>query len=264
MLKKLLRQTLAPLKRFINAPNYREWLRLSDKLKSFPPETEGAVDVAGFKIRFSDSAALLNMYENIFLNECYRFNPSGSHPVIIDCGANIGLSVLWLAEHYPGASVLAFEPESSLFRMLQQNITANNFQADLRSDAVWNQNTEVRFTTGKKQDAHISESGTATAKAIRLKDVLQTFTHIDLLKIDIEGAEYAVLNDCRDELHKVKNLFVECHFRDGNMTEALSILQLLQESGFRCRLQTPFEKTPLSSMKGFQTLDVFAARVYVQ
>ncbi len=260
MFIKLLRQILAPLKRFKHDSHYREWLRLSGKLKSVLPETESSVSISGFQFHFSDASALLNMFENIFTNECYRFKTSNPKPVIIDCGANIGVSVLWFSKNFPGSSIIAFEPDPLLFGLLQQNANANNIHADLRNVAVWNSNSELKFSPSKKQNAKISDTGTVTVKAIRLKEVLQKISQIDFLKIDIEGAEYAVLQDCKDELHKVQHLFVECHYKDGNITEVLSILQLLKDSGFICSIQTPGYKTPFSSMMGYQTMDVFASR----
>lgn len=251
---------LAPLKRFKHDSHYRDWLRLSDKLKSVTPETKSAVSISGFQIHFSDASALLNMFDNIFSNECYRFKSSNPKPVIIDCGSNIGVSVLWFTKNYPGSSIIAFEPDPLLFGLLQQNTKTNNIHSDLRNEAVWNSNSVLKFSPSKKQNAQISDAGTVTVNAIRLKEVLQKFSQIDLLKIDIEGAEYAVLKDCKDELHKVQHLFVECHYKDGNITEVLSILQLLQDSGFICSIQTPGYKTPFSSMMGFQTMDVFASR----
>lgn len=251
---------LAPLRRFKNDSLYRDWLRLSDKLSSIKPETETFVNVSGLHVCFSDASALLNMHENIFLNECYRFNSSHSKPVIIDCGANIGLSVLWFAKFYPGSTIIAFEPDPTLFGILKQNAGANKIQAALKNEAVWNQNTELKFTSSKKQNARISETGTTTVKAVRLKEVLETFPVVDLLKVDIEGAEHAVLSDCKNELYRVKNLFVECHFSDGKMGESLSILQWLQESGFNCIIQTPFKKSPFTGIQGFHTMDLFASK----
>ncbi|MBL7929213.1 MAG: FkbM family methyltransferase [Bacteroidia bacterium] len=260
MLVKLLRQMLAPLKRFKTDSFYREWLRLSDKIKSIPSETVSSVNAAGFSIRFSDASALLNMFENIFVNECYRFKTSSTKPVIIDCGANLGLSVSWFARNYPGSSIIAFEPDPLLFGILQHNAQANNINADLRNEAVWNTNSELKFFSSKKQNAQIADSGTETVKAVRLKEILETYSQIDLLKIDIEGAEYAVIADCRNELHRVKHVFVECHFKDGNMSEVLALLQQLQKSGFSCSIQTPINKTPFLFMSGFQTMDIFASR----
>lgn len=251
---------LAPLKRFKNEPLYREWLRLNDKLNSIPPETESSVAISGLQIHFSDASALLNMYDNIFLKECYRFKPSNPNPVIIDCGANIGISVIWFAKNYSGSSIMAFEPDPLLFGLLQQNVKANNIDADLRNEAVWNSTAQLKFSSSKKQNAQVSDAGAVTVKAIRLKEVLQKFSHIDLLKIDIEGAEYAVIKDCKEELPKVQHLFVEFHYKEGNMTEALSILRWIQEAGFRCSVQTPDNKTPFAFINGYNTMDVFALR----
>lgn len=261
MLIKLLRQVFSPLKRFSKEPSYRHWLRLADQLKTVPPETTSVINTDGLTIHFSDAPALLNMYENIFVNQCYRFIPSNTKPVIIDCGANIGISVLWFAKQYPDAFILAFEPDDYLFSLLKRNTNANNIMADLRNQAVWTEGKELKFSSGKRQNSKLSESGTTTVKGIRLKEVLAAFTRIDLLKLDIEGAEYEVIRDCRDELHRVNYLFVECHFMDGRISEVLTLLEILNQSGFQFSFQTPMQKNPFSAITGLHTLDVFASKV---
>jgi FkbM family methyltransferase len=46
---------------------------------------------------------------------------SGRQPLIVDCGANIGASVLWLATRYPKAHIVAIEPAPQNFALLQKN-----------------------------------------------------------------------------------------------------------------------------------------------
>jgi hypothetical protein len=73
---------------------------------------------------------------------------------------------------------------------------------------------------------------------VRLRDYLLRETHIDMLKMDIEGAETGVLTDCRDALAHVQNLFVEFHAYSGHPQTLAQVVQVLEESGFRYYINT--------------------------
>ena len=63
-------------------------------------------------------------------------------PFIIDCGANIGLSVIYLKNLYPDAEIVAFEPDEQNFQLLQKNIASFGFKnVEARKEAVWTENT---------------------------------------------------------------------------------------------------------------------------
>ena len=68
-------------------------------------------------------------------------------------------------------------------------------------------------------------------KCVRLKDLLNE--EIDFLKIDIEGAEFAVLKDCSDNLKNIKNLFVEYHGKYDEMFKLNEILEILLQNNFK-------------------------------
>ncbi len=58
-----------------------------------------------------------------------------------------------------------------------------------------------------------------------------------MLKIDIEGAELDVLMECQDELHNVRNIFVEYHSFKANPQQLGTLLDLLENNGFRYQIQ---------------------------
>ena len=67
-------------------------------------------------------------------------------------------------------------------------------------------------------------------KAIRLKDFLNR--QVDFLKIDIEGAENIVLTDIEDNLHYVKNMFLEYHGSFDQNKELLKMINIVSNAGF--------------------------------
>ncbi len=258
---KLLRQTLAPLKRWIQDPEYRQWVHLTDRLRHWPPLKEKTISFSGLTVRLHDASAFLNMYENIFLHRYYWFKPVRQRPVILDCGANIGLASLWFARSYPGCVLHAFEPDPYLFELLRFNIHTNQVVAELHQQAVWHTGRMVPFLPGKRQEGTIHTEGQLSVQAVRLNEVLTQFDQVDFLKLDVEGAEFAVLKDCREELHRIQHLFVECHLNDGNISQMPELFNILTENHFRCRFQVPCMNAPMQQTEGLVTLDVFASRI---
>lgn len=197
---------------------------------------------------------VMHTYEEIFEREIYRFLSSTSSPLIVDCGANIGMSVLYFKAIYPHAKIMAFEPDEDNYSMLERNINANRL-SDIEAikAAVWKENTILEFSSSGSQGSRIQSdiSGArelVKVKAVRLADILSN-NEIDFLKIDIEGAEDAVMHDCAPYLHKVKNLFLEYHGTVAETGKLSSILDLLSKCGFKTYIKMaaddldyPFEK----------------------
>ena len=82
---------------------------------------------------------VLKTYQEIFVEEIYKFESNKSHPVIFDCGANIGISTIYFKTIYPNAIVHAFEPDANLFEILPSinSLKDKHIAADAVSGAVW-------------------------------------------------------------------------------------------------------------------------------
>ena len=205
-------------------------------------------------IQYKRPYELMHTYQEIYEREIYRFIADKSDPLIIDCGANIGMSVLYFKAIYPAARIMAFEPDSDNFDMLQRNINANNLtKIDAVKAAVWKENTTLEFSSSGSQGSRIQtdisgKQQLTKVAAVRLADVLSK-DKIDFLKIDIEGAEDVVIHDCAPHLHNVKNLFLEYHGTASETGKLSSILDLLGKNGFKTYIKMaaddldyPFEK----------------------
>ena len=100
--------------------------------KTGPPNklnnSERTMHLSGYKITANDNAALSIMYNEIFLSDDYYFETSNPSPLIIDCGSNIGFSVLYFKKLYPLSRLIAFEPNPNTFKLLEKNISQNAIQ----------------------------------------------------------------------------------------------------------------------------------------
>ena len=203
-------------------------------LKHLPADKIHSHKLFGHKTFFYGGPEYLHGMEEIFIEGVYKQDlPENAN--IIDCGGHIGLSVIYLKNIYPGANIIVFEPDMKNYSLLKKNISShqlNNINA--RQEAVWVENTSLHFiqegNMGSKIGNEISEN-TTEVKAIRLKDFLDK--KIDFLKLDIEGAEYKVLKDIKENLHYVTNMFIEYHGTFSQNEELLEIFEIIVQSSFR-------------------------------
>lgn len=210
------------------------WLQ-EKRLKHLPYGRQGYFSLHEAKLAFANGPELLHSLEEIFVQDIYKINMSNPSPYIIDCGANIGLSVLYLKQQFPQATIVAFEPDPANFEYLQKNVAAYKLvNVELRNEAIWTQEGSMSFvsdgTLGSKLGNTLSQGGQVSVRTVRLKDYLSR--PVDFLKMDIEGAEYEVLKDCADQLSMVTNLFIEYHGFFDKIHELTDLLQLIQGSGF--------------------------------
>lgn len=186
------------------------------------------------KIRFSSPFWFLHSLNEIFVDEVYNFQKSTDSHLILDCGANIGLSAIYLKYIFPNAKIVSFEPDKNVFSQLKENLA--NFKLDdieLRNTAVWIENGFVNFESDHGLGGKINDKTTTSqdVEAIRLKDYI-TDKNIFFLKMDIEGAEYKVLQDIENQLKNIENLFIEFHAEKGEKNELVNILQIIENAGF--------------------------------
>jgi FkbM family methyltransferase len=208
-----------------------------NRIKKLPRFIEGIFEVPCFKIRFVDSASFLFMYNEIFNKEIYKFCAESTHPYIIDCGANIGLSVIYFKKLYPDAEIIAFEPDPRVFNVLKENTESMRLEkVSLINKALWNEETKIEFYSEGADGGRIAIDSDNTIKVsietVRLKDFIIN-KKVDFLKIDIEGAETNVLIDSREVLQNVKYLFVEYHSFLNQRQTLNELLSILTENNFR-------------------------------
>lgn len=211
----------------------------------------------GHSLYFYSAAELLHGLKEIFIENIYQ-QVLSPKPYILDCGANIGMSVIYLKHQFPDAEIIAFEPDEVNFGLLEKNIASFGYSnVELRKEAVWNSNTTLLFSNDSSMGSKVEMNDTGSTKkvaAVRLKEFLNR--PVDFLKIDIEGAEYVVLNDIAPELRLVKNMFLEYHGTFAQNQELVKMINIISDEGFNFYIKeaapiyvTPFkrEKNPNTS-----------------
>lgn len=230
-------------------------------------KSEGKIKLFGVDFHYHHGNAFFNIYKDIFENNIYEFRTKSSKPIIIDCGANMGLSVLYFAKKFPNAEIIAFEPDESVIPFIDKNIESYNLKnVKLHKKAVWIEETELKFYTDNGLGGRIGkEFKNQTPKiiqSVRLKNFLNR--PIDMLKIDIEGPEYLILQDCEDLLFNINYIFIEYHSFYDEEQHLDELLNILKRQGFRYHLKEsfsrkrPFIENILVNEKFDMAINVFA------
>jgi FkbM family methyltransferase len=240
------------------------------RLCALPRYQATSTRLLGRPVHVVDAPSFLMSYREIFGRQVYRFPSTRESPRILDCGANIGLGTLFWKRLYPGARLTAFEPDPAIFRALARNCAVWQVnRVELIDRAVWSDDGETRFWPEGGYSGRLLPKGSVDSRAsipvrtVRLRDYLRG--PIDLLKLDIEGAEVEVLVDCADRLDRVERLFVEYHSFLGQEQRIDTLLSVLRSAGFRAYLQpqlatwNPFV-THLDVQGMDQTVNIYGCR----
>lgn len=204
-------------------------------LQAYPRRQPGWLEVAGVPLHFADLHSFYYQGRQIFFDGFYDFETDSPGPVIVDCGAHIGMSALFFAKRYPGASIRAFEADPAIADLLAKNVRAFGLDSvEARQAAVWTHDGGVSFDVCGDDSGTVHEGAAARVPSVRLRDILAE-RPVDMLKMDIEGAEFEVLEDCADVLGQVDKAILEAHCLGPNQGPG-RILGLLEAAGFTCRI----------------------------
>jgi FkbM family methyltransferase len=236
--RRAIRTVGAIRRRVFERPEKAAWRRLEHQAEVTPRFTPGAIRVMDYDVRYTDLLTLCPQWEDIFVKRTLAFTSASPAPRILDCGANVGLASLFFRRLYPEARISAFEADPGLFAILKANLHANGAgTVDARHAALWTSTGTLTFQCEGSDSGMIAtlpgavDGRATTVPSLRLRDVLDEGP-VDLLKLDIEGAEGDVLADCEPVLHRVQALVMDLHEFDPAVRQAPRVLELLTRAGF--------------------------------
>ncbi|HEY0054498.1 MAG TPA: FkbM family methyltransferase [Pedobacter sp.] len=141
---------------------------------------------------------------------------------LVDAGANIGLATLFINSHFPNLKCICIEPGRDNYTLLLKNLEASDTNAICKNAALWHKNEflalDHNFRDGKEWSLTVNDHTDAkkdiqgiTLNQLIVEHDLET---IDILKIDIEGAERYILNKDLNDLtflNRTKVIAIEIH-----------------------------------------------------
>lgn len=180
------------------------------------------------------------------------FAPLTERPLIIDCGSNIGVTMLEWKHRWPGAEVICFEPDPRAFRLLQMNVDKNDIPAVRCINAAVDDSEGLATLHGNFHSGSDSrgnsidpgwgwrpESETHPVKCQLLSRHLVGH-YVDFLKLDVEGVEERVLREIEGNLQDVGAMYVEVHetMVTATRNSAERITGMLRKAGFTVEMMS--------------------------
>jgi len=181
---------------------------------------------------------IFNLNDHTFIEEFTGKNEK----IILDIGAHEGFYTLKIKENNPRVKVIAVEPNPLCFEILKKNITSNKIKNVLLiNKAIYKENKKISFEINEynsafgkikklKKDFGLKEKWkNMMVPAITLESLLKKYNinNVDILKIDAEGSEEAILESSINILKKIKKITIEYHLNKDK------IKKILLQNGFR-------------------------------
>lgn len=175
-------------------------------------------------LQFRDGPTLVMREENygvayeVFVHKYYGLHDDTKPEdirTIVDLGGNVGYSVLWFLSRFPNASILVYEPNPAFSIHLRENVTLNGFDSrvTVREAAVSNRSGSLPLFVSGACSSLLQDYNTGHSITVPVVDVFEQLPtkRIDILKMDIEGSEYAILSDPRFRTLDISRIVIEWH-----------------------------------------------------
>jgi FkbM family methyltransferase len=167
-------------------------------------------------------------FAQIFIERGYPLPRDLQPKLIIDCGANVGYASLFFLSRYPGARVIALEPDDRNYDLLTRNLQPFGDRVHMIHGAIWPRETGLRVVKGcfgdglewatQVRECHAGEAAELTGTTIASLMARSRDHVVDLLKLDIEGAEAELFAGNLDWIDKVLLLVIELHGPESSRT----------------------------------------------
>jgi len=231
---------------FLQSPDWILLQSLRKQLANVPRYTKGKVTANGWNLEYADAPSLVSAVECVVFKRWNDFITDKENPVILDCGANIGVSVIHYKKMFPKAKITAFEPDHDVCEILRRNLLENDItDVEIVEAAIWKENGETEFFSEGADAGRLDNNendidslvgktpkgSKVKVKTVRLAEYIAD-SPVDFIKLDIEGAESNVMEDCADNLSNIKSMVIEFHLTNSRPNELAVVMKALSDAKF--------------------------------
>lgn len=225
-------------------------------------QNEVTVRLGNFKIAAPNYHVLSVLIKEKFVDQEYYFECIHDNPVIIDCGANIGISMLYFKSLFPNSVIYCFEPYPKAYHYLERNIAINKLQhVVVHKNAVSDKGGDFDLHIPGNDNiinARISGGGftggnTEKVRCVKLSDQVRLLSPVELVKLDVEGSEMDVLQELgeaailgKKTIHQLIIEFHQSHF--GSKESLDNVLGLLQGASYDVQATSLFPDVQMSDV----------------
>ncbi|MFK7969149.1 MAG: FkbM family methyltransferase [Bacteroidia bacterium] len=186
------------------------------KGKRFSVSIPGVAHPILLRAKTSDQTVLRQIFFKKEYDLPYEVSPS----VIIDTGANIGLTSIYFANKYPQARIVSVEPEDGNYALLCDNVQ-HYANIEPMKVGIWNKRAHVEIVDNPETETgfqikEVSGPTQRSLETVSIGDILEqkNISNVDILKMDIEGSEKEVFEaEVKSWISKVDVLVIEFHDR---------------------------------------------------
>lgn len=186
----------------------------------------------GLTLSFRGNKGDIQSIREIIVEEHYTLPGNFNAGVLIDLGANIGLTSIWLTRKYGFKTVIAVEPDPNNFELLKKNLKQNGIHATMHQAAAGAVDGEAFFSSAWNSNAgHLSEDGVPT-KVVSMYTVMANLPpdiNVDLVKMDIEGGEEELFRKNTNWLRRVNFIVTELH---PQVCNTQTVIESARDAGF--------------------------------
>ena len=221
---------------------FKTYQLVVDRFGYEPIIQPGRIQLLGWDLEYLCGANLSGQIDATLIRRQNNFIPENERSLILDCGANIGITVLNYKRQFPRARVIAFEADPEFAPVLHRNLERNGASdVEVVDAAVWIENGTSEWRSEGIDGSHLSvgigeTAKTSTVRTVDLGDYLNE--PVDLIKMDIEGAEYEVINHVGKKLKNVKAMSIECHIKQTTIIPFGKLLRILSIAGFQISINS--------------------------
>jgi FkbM family methyltransferase len=227
------------------------WLRLKRRFGRRGGEC--GVKLLGYEVWGFSYTTLEFLFREVFLSGEYRFEAQDSRPLVIDCGANIGMSVLFFKHLFPAARIIAFEANPHAYRLLERNMRVNDIEGvELHNTALSDREGEISFFVSSDPGTLLGSTRGDRGGSVELKVRAEGLAKhvgaqakVDLIKIDVEGSETGIVNELirASALGKPEQYIIEYHHRiNGDRSALAGFLDKFERAGYDYNIKASFRR----------------------
>ncbi|OGM10436.1 hypothetical protein A2159_02925 [Candidatus Woesebacteria bacterium RBG_13_34_9] len=219
-----------------------------------PPPKTLTISAFNLTITHNGYSSFFFLFNEIYCAGEYKVYKNIENCIIL--GAHIGLASLWYHLFNPQMKIYCFEPDKTNFRILQKNFRRNKLTNYTLFDKAVSNKTSIVDFYHIDHDIYCLDSGlnlnldlpnrTTKVQTVKISPLIKKLKRVSLLKMDIEGEEYNVIEDLisTKTILNVEHLLFESHvFTPEDKKRLNSTLSNLKKYG-RCIV---YSKTTYSS-----------------
>ncbi len=191
-------------------------------------------------LRMDDRGDIASLFENFIEQDLRSLWPEQVR-CALDLGAHIGTYTVALASYFPAIRVIAVEPLKANVAVLERNVQLNGLDVTIVEAAVCCASGMVHFSSEASNAGHVAEDGELVRSMTITELITSRAEELDLVKVDIEGAEISILPDLLKMIRRDTIVHVELHHAERNRREFLNIVSQANRRGKRVDCYPPHE-----------------------